>query len=131
MSSELAAAVLAQNQEEALLESWLSAGDRRALNVVQAHSGRPPQRGFVSQRDFDEAVRENVDEFEMAVDEAEADARATFSMQGMRVPDGMRYGAETGGKEDREGDATNASASADAVDTKEGGAHRGVPTTDA
>ena len=39
----------AQNREEAQLESWLGAGDRRALEVVQAHAA-------VSQSAFDEAV---------------------------------------------------------------------------
>ncbi len=92
----VAAAVRAQNQEEALLESWLSEGDRRALEVVHVHAGGAAggDRPEVSQSAFDDAVKENIDEFEMSLAEAVEDAKATFVMQGMRVPEDMRYGGE-------------------------------------
>jgi predicted exporter len=77
----------AQNREEAQLESWLGAGDRRALEVVQAHAA-------VSQSAFDEAVLSNMEEFEMSMQDAIQDAKATFHMQGRTLPQGMRYGAE-------------------------------------
>lgn len=87
----------AQNREEALLESWLGAGDRRALEVVQSHVS-----AAVSQSAFDEAVVSNMVEFEMSMHDAVQDARATFAMQGRRVPQGMRYGADTEAAEKKE-----------------------------
>ncbi len=69
-------AVQAQNRSEAQLEQWLSQGDQRALEVVKA------QRE-VSQDNFDEAVRENIEEFEMEIEEAITDAKTQFELQGL------------------------------------------------
>ena len=92
--ADIEEAIRAQNQEEAQLEEWLSSGDRRALDVVKSHKRQ------VSQSAFDEAVRENIEEFDMAISDAIADARATFAMQGMEVSvdihaDENRYGVDT------------------------------------
>ena len=72
----LTIAVQAQNRSEAQLEQWLSQGDQRALEVVKA------QRE-VSQDNFDEAVRENIEEFEMEIEEAITDAKTQFELQGL------------------------------------------------
>ena len=93
-SADIAEAIKAQNQEEALLEEWLSKGDRRAVQVVKSHKRQ------VSQSAFDDAVRENIEEFDMAISEAIADARATFAMQKMEIPaeiltDDSRYELDT------------------------------------
>ena len=69
-------AVQAQNRSEAQLEQWLSQGDQRAVEVVKA------QRE-VTQDNFDEAVRENIEEFEMEIEEAITDAKTQFELQGL------------------------------------------------
>ena len=42
-SADIAEAIKAQNQEEALLEEWLSKGDRRAVQVVKSHKRQVSQ----------------------------------------------------------------------------------------
>ena len=69
-------AVQAQNRSEAQLEQWLSQGDQRAVEVVKA------QRE-ATQDNFDEAVRENIEEFEMEIEEAITDAKTQFELQGL------------------------------------------------
>ena len=73
-------AVAEQNMAEAQLETWLSQGDSRAVAVVK-------KQRCVSQETFDAAVRENIDEFEMEVQEAVDDAKTQFELQGVGCDD--------------------------------------------
>ena len=75
-TNTIAAAVAAQNAEEAQLETWLATGDSRAVDVVKTHR-RP-----VPQALFDEVVRENVEDLELTHVEAVADAREQLGLQG-------------------------------------------------
>jgi hypothetical protein len=73
---KLNTAVQEQNRNEAQLESWLSQGDQRAVEVVKKHI-------CVRQETFDEAVRENIDDFEMEIQTAIDDAKTQFELQGL------------------------------------------------
>ena len=65
-----------QNRSEAQLEEYLSNGDKRAL-------GMQATLMCVSQSSFDEAVLENMNDFEMDVEEAVDDASKQFKMQNL------------------------------------------------
>ena len=69
-------AVQAQNRSEAQLETWLSQGDQRAVEAVQ-------QQREVSQQTFDAAVRENIEDFEMEIEEAIEDTKTQFEIQNL------------------------------------------------
>ena len=73
---ELSLAVQEQNRQEAQLETWLSEGDKRAIDAVK-------KQREVSQEMFEEEVRENIEDFDVSIEEAIKDAKAQFEIQGL------------------------------------------------